>query len=512
MPNSMPMPMQFNFGHLASQAPAARALPDDRFCIALMGDFSGRAHRGERRTRDELSRMKPVRLDADSFDAVIQSFGTRLRLALGADQGRATIELNPRSLDDLHPDALYDSLPLFAELALLRKRLAQPSTFAAAAATVRQWAAATATATAATAEDAAPAAPRRQDAVRTDGGLIDFVALFGLPALQRPPSPIDVLIRAVVQPHLQHSVARESPDAPALIAAVDQALSVSMRELLHNPDFQALEAAWRSLNFLMRRVETDRTLQLWVYDISAEEFAADLAATDALENSGLYQLLVAQPALDAQPATPLAWVGLYSFALTAPHAELLGRAGTVAAHAGAPFIAAIAHPALQGADDSLDSSATQAWQALRDLPAARHLALATPGFLLRQPYGKRSDAIERFAFEELDRRPSQTTLLWGHPAVLAAVLLAQHVRAAGADVAPARQLDLDNLPLWQQVDADGGDIAPSCTEGLLTDREVGRLQSLGLIPLLQHRGQDALRFGGFMSLKGEPLAGRWGSA
>ena len=79
-------------------------------------------------------------------------------------------------------------------------------------------------------------------------------------------------------------------------------------------------------------------------------------------------------------------------------------------------------------------------------------------------------------------------------------------------MAPARQLDLDNLPLWQQVDADGDDIAPRCTEGLLTDREVGRLQSLGLIPLLQHRGRDALRLGGFMSLTGEPLAGRWSSA
>jgi predicted component of type VI protein secretion system len=504
----MPHNFQFNFGRVATDRPAPRRLPEERFRIALLGDFSGRAHRGEHRIRDELARLKPLQLDVDTFSTIIEKFGTRLRLPMGAARDGGTIELNPTSLDDLHPDALYDSLALFSELARLRERLSQPGTFAAAAAEVRQWAPAPGAADA-----SAPApAPARNDAVRTDGGLIDFVALLGLPAMPPAPSPIDALIREVIRPHLQQAVVPDASDAPELTAAVDRALSASMREVLHHPDFQGLEAAWRSLDFIVRRVETDATLQVVVYDISADEFAADLGATDVLEDTGLYRLLVEQPALDPRQGALSALVGHYSFAMTAPHAELLGRIGAIAARAAAPFIAAIGHQGLQVPDDAMDPAVVQGWQALRKLPAAHYVALATPCFLLRQPYGKRSDEIERFAFEEFDPRRPPTHMLWGNPAVLAAVLLGQHVREAGADVAPARQLDVDNLPLCLWTDADGDAVAQPCTELLFTDRTMARVQTLGFIPVLQRQGRAEVRLGGFVSLAGAQLAGRWTSA
>jgi predicted component of type VI protein secretion system len=500
----MPDTFQFNFGRMANEGVAARRLSEEPFRIALLGDFSGRAHRGERRIGDELVRLKPLQLDADTLDTLIQRFGTRLQLSIGTGRNGGTVELNPRSLDDLHPDALFDSLPLFAELALLRKRLSQPGTFAAAADEVQQWASA-----AGAPGVAVPApAPARSDAVRTDGGVIDFVALLGLPALVRPPSPIDALIREVVQRHLR-AVERAAPDAPELIAAVDGALSASMREVLHHPDFQGLEGAWRSLDFIMRRVETDPSLQVLVYDISAAEFAADLGATDELEKTGLYRLLVEQPGPDSRPGTLSALVGHFSFAMTAPHAELLGRIGAIAAQAGAPFISAVDHRSLALGTDTPDPAVAKAWQTLRRLPAAQYLALATPGFLLRQPYGKRSDAIERFNFEEFDPRQAPTSLLWGNPAVLATVLLGQHVSDAGPDAAPSRQLHVDNLPLCWWTDADGDAVANPCTEVLLTDTLVDKVQTLGFIPVLQRQGGAEVRLGGFVSLGGTPLAGRW---
>ena len=72
-----------------------------------------------------------------------------------------------------------------------------------------------------------------------------------------------------------------------------------MRRVLHHPDFQAAEAIWRGVEFLVRRIETGARMEIVLYDVSAEEFAADLAATDALEETGLYGMLVEQPALDA---------------------------------------------------------------------------------------------------------------------------------------------------------------------------------------------------------------------
>ena len=49
-----------------------------------------------------------------------------------------------------------------------------------------------------------------------------------------------------------------------------------MRDILHHPDFRALEAAWRSLHFLIRRLETDEQLTVSVLDVTKAELTADL--------------------------------------------------------------------------------------------------------------------------------------------------------------------------------------------------------------------------------------------
>ena len=66
----------------------------------------------------------------------------------------------------------------------------------------------------------------------------------------------------------------------------------------------------------------------------------------------------------------------------------------------------------------------QALEALRDLPEASHLALLSPRFMLRHPYGKKSDPISAFTFEEFTPEEGLRGMLWGHPALLAASLLA----------------------------------------------------------------------------------------
>ncbi len=89
------------------------------------------------------------------------------------------------------------------------------------------------------------------------------------------------------------------------------ALSDAMRRVLHHPDFQAVEALWRGVELLVRRIETDARLQIVLYDISAEALAADVARSNALEELALYELLVEQPALDADLGSLSLIAGLY---------------------------------------------------------------------------------------------------------------------------------------------------------------------------------------------------------
>jgi type VI secretion system protein ImpC len=93
-------------------------------------------------------------------------------------------------------------------------------------------------------------------------------------------------------------------------------------------------------------------------------------------------------------------------------AKLLARIAQVAASAGAPFTAG-ASPSLLGCDSALDlrdsrrwkiqisAETATFWQSLRSAPEARFVGLALPRFLLRLPYGKDTEPVELFQFEEM---------------------------------------------------------------------------------------------------------------
>jgi len=492
-----------DFGRFGPDLPPPPAAPATRGTrIVLLGDFAGRSHRGELRTSDEIARLKPIRLDVDASDRVIAGFATTLSLPVAADGG--CVEVHARSLDDLHPDSLYE-LPVFGELANLRARLAHPKTARAASDEVRAWIVKD---EGASPEAATPRARRaRGNSLRVDARLRDFAC----PRAQSQPaaapaSTVEDLLRATIAPHLADA---PEPDAPALMAAIDRALSATMRALLHHPDLQCLEAAWRSLDFVARRVRTHARLQVVIHDISAEEFAADLAGAERLEETGLYRLLVEEAALDAQQGLPSAIVADYRFEMTPPHAELLGRVAQIAAHANAPFIAAVGADALAGRDEDLHPMIVNAWQKLRALPAAAWLALAAPRFLLRAPYGERGEPVDCFEFEEFDPRVGLKALLWGNPAMLVAALLAGHVDAAGRLEAPGRLLSLPEMPWFVFADADGDATTLPCTERLLTERQAAQAQGRGIAPVLSIKGRPEVRLGGFRSMAGGALAGPW---
>src|SRR5207237_5718770 len=121
--------------------------------------------------------------------------------------------------------------------------------------------------------------------------------LIGAPTVMAKPAvSLSDLLKQAVGPYV---VAAKDPRQDQLVATVDSALAATMRTVLHHPDFQSFEALWRSVDLLVRRLETDEHLQIVLYDVTAEELAADLSKADSLDNTGLYKMLIEQPALDA---------------------------------------------------------------------------------------------------------------------------------------------------------------------------------------------------------------------
>src|SRR6266850_995855 len=293
------MAYEVNFGtmRVATSKPATKKT--GKFRIAMLGDFSARANSGKLDTGAELGNRKPLKVDCDNVDATIKRLGVKLRLPLGGDG--SAVELAVNSIDDLHPDQLYSNLPIFSELSGLRQRL-KP----------------------------------RSAAIPANGKLSDFARLVGAPTVKAKPTvSIAEMLKQMVGPYV---VPAKDPRQDQLVATVDSALAATMRSVLHHPDFQSFEALWRSVDMLVRRLETDEKLQIVLYDVTAEEIAADLSKADALENSGLYKLLVEQPALDAAQGPFAVVIGNYLFEQTPPHAELLGRIAKTVAQTQTAFI------------------------------------------------------------------------------------------------------------------------------------------------------------------------------
>ncbi|HKD36411.1 MAG TPA: type VI secretion system contractile sheath large subunit, partial [Pirellulales bacterium] len=287
----------------------------------------------------------------------------------------------------------------------------------------------------------------------------------------------------------------------------DDDATTLLREILHHPQYQALESAWRGLEWLLRRVQKADNIKVMLFDVTAEELAADLMAGDDLSQTALYRQLIATTAegLDGQPWTAI--VGNYTFEETTEHAELLGRMAKIAARAGAPFLAAITSRAAQEGYE-LPADGKPAWQALRGIPEASYLGISVPGFLLRPPFGESYRPADAFRFEEFNGTPEG--YLWGNPGFASAGALALGYMKSGWGFKPSGTLALDNMPMHSYRDADGEAVAV-CAEVRFTSSTSQELGGRGFMPLLAVRGRDSVELASIRSLHLEnpTLSGRW---
>jgi type VI secretion system protein ImpC len=494
--------------------------PGTPFRILLLGDFSGRSSRGIFEPAAIGAGREPLRVDRDNLEEKPGRPGAELDLeGMGDESFRETLRFD--TLDAFHPDKIFERAEVFRALREARERLKDPKTYEAAAALVRAWTEREAPAR--TPEPEGPA-PARGEGVPDSVDLVKELIAAGQRRARDAghlPGGDDwnLFLQRIVQPHL---VPREDPAQPALIAGVDRAAGALMRAILHHPEFQALEAAWRALDFLVRRLETDGDLQLFVFDVSKAEVAADLSSATELSATGTYKLLV-ERTLGTPGGSPWAVVaGNYTFDQTPEDVAMLSRMAKLARAAGAPFLAA-ASPQIVGCRSLAETpdpsewrsggvGGATLWEALRELPEASYLGLALPRFLLRLPYGKGTDPLEAFDFDEVPQGAGHEDYLWGNPGIACLCLLGQAFGEYGWGLRPGVFQEIDGLPLHVYKE-DGESRAKPCAETLLTFRAAEIILEKGLMPLLSIQGRDSVRLGRFQSIRNPltPLAGRWGS-
>ncbi len=337
----------------------------------------------------------------------------------------------------------------------------------------------------------------------------------------------DVAAAAVqqgVQAFAEHAALAASINAPglrrrveAVIGEIDRLLSEQLNLVLHHPEFQQMEATWRSLRFLVGNAETGSTLKIKLLDIGKRELARSLRKFrgTAWDQSPLFRRVYEEEygQFGGEPFGVL--IGDYYFDHRPEDVQLLGDIAQVAAAAHVPFIAAAA-PAVMQMDAWAELANPRdltrifstpeyaAWRAMRASEDARYLGLCLPRVLGRLPYGAFTEPADGFDFEEDVEGPDSSRYLWGNPAYAMAANIVRAfnlygwcVRIRGIDGGGA----VEGLPVLRFPTADG-DVDHRCSiEVALSERREAELARNGLIPLVHRKGEDSAAFIGAQSLQ-----------
>lgn len=302
----------------------------------------------------------------------------------------------------------------------------------------------------------------------------------------------------------------------AMKAAIDRKLTEQVNKIMHHPEFQQLESAWRGLWYIVGNTSTGKDLKIRVMNISKEETRKvlrqyrDAAWDQSPIFKKIYEAEFGQ--LGGQPFG--AFVCDYAFDHSGPDIEIMKGLSRIGAAAHAPFIAA-ADSKLLGMESwqelsnprdlakQFEATDYMAWRAFRDTSDSRYMALTMPRFLGRPLYGATSEPVEEFAFEEDTEGGDHDNYLWLNAAYALGVRITDAFKTWGW-CTRIRGVEsggtVEDLPTALFPTDDGGVDAKCPTEIAISDRREAELSKAGLMALVHRKNTNQATFIGAQTL------------
>lgn len=291
------------------------------------------------------------------------------------------------------------------------------------------------------------------------------------------------------------------------IALLDQIINDQINAIIHDKDFQQLEASWRGLWYLVTQAETSRTIKIRILDISWGEASKDIERALDVDQSQLFQKIYNEEygTPGGEPFGVI--IGDYeiSHKRSARHPyddiSTLSGISQIAAASFAPFICSVSSEFF-GLDDfstlgmpiNLQSIFAQneyiRWRSLRERQDSRFVGLTLPKILMRKPYRTEPGSYKGIYFYEKPGKNNQTTHLWGNACyAFGGVLIREfanvgwfgHIRGVPRDQIGGGLIT--NLPnVGFNTNKEMTVLKPS-VDVIITDSMERELSDLGLIPL-----------------------------
>ncbi len=340
------------------------------------------------------------------------------------------------------------------------------------------------------------------------------------PKTQEAREAVEEAVRTLAQQALEHTALLSSDvldTIERLIAEIDRKLSDQLNQIMHHPDFQQLESAWRGLHYLVSNTETDEMLKIRVMNISKKELHKTLKKYKgtAWDQSPLFKKIYEEEygQFGGEPYGCL--VGDYYFDHSPPDIDLLRGIAKICAASHCPFIAGASPTVMQmeswqelsnprDLTKIFTTAEYAAWRSLRESEDARYIGLTMPRFLARLPYGAKTDPVDEFDFEEDTAGADSSKYVWANSAYAMAVNINRSFKLYGW-CSRIRGIEsggaVEDLPTHTFPTDDGGVDMKCPTEIAISDRREGELAKNGFIPLVHKKNTDFAAFISAQSLQ-----------
>ncbi|MGA7979420.1 MAG: type VI secretion system contractile sheath large subunit [Chromatiaceae bacterium] len=340
------------------------------------------------------------------------------------------------------------------------------------------------------------------------------------PKSERAKEAVTDAVRTLAEQALSSSVVISADvlrTIESIVAEIDRKLSEQINLVMHHPDFQKLEGAWRGLHYLVNNTETDEMLKIRVMNISKKELHKTLKKFKgtAWDQSPIFKKMYEEEygQFGGEPFGCL--TADYHFDHSPPDVELLGEMAKVSAAMHAPFIAG-ADPSVMQMDSWQELANPRdltkifqtpeyaAWRSLREADDSRYIGLAMPRFLARYPYGAKTNPVDEFDFEEDTEGADHNKYTWSNAAYAMAVNINRSFKLYGW-CSRIRGIEsggaVEGLPVHTFPTDDGGVDMKCPTEIAISDRREAELAKNGFMPLIHKKNSDFAAFIGAQSLQ-----------
>jgi type VI secretion system protein ImpC len=302
----------------------------------------------------------------------------------------------------------------------------------------------------------------------------------------------------------------------AMRAAIDRKLTEQVNQIIHHPEFQQLESAWRGLHYMVMNTPTGKDLKIRVLNISKDETRKMLRQyrDAAWDQSPLFKKIYEAEfgQLGGEPFGT--FVCDYAFDHSGPDIEVMKGLSKIGAAAHAPFLAAASSQLLgmetwqelanpRDLAKQFEASDYAAWRGFRESNDSRYMALTLPRFLGRPLYGATTEPVEEFAFEEDTEGGEHDNYLWLNAAYAMGVRITDAFKSYGWTTR-IRGVEsggtVEGLPTATFPTDDGALDAKCPTEIAISDRREAELSKAGLLALVHRKNTDQATFIGGQTL------------